>query len=219
MLNHINNKSMKKTNLIYKASILLLLCGLLCACDIPIGEIRIDQESKDYCLFAEGSYWIFQDSATYAIDSVVIDKPVYYDFSRSSVNAYNCESYSTRISSYSQDNIASRQVVLTTGEANSDLEKTCVLEVTTFGTMYHNGEIFEIVSNNHCVILVEKKANYSINGTTYFQVKIFEDNCRGEEKRIFYWAKHVGLIRTEIYNMYNNDTVIVKNLIRYNVKQ
>ncbi|MDL2309207.1 hypothetical protein LJC53_06465 [Bacteroidales bacterium OttesenSCG-928-C03] len=59
---------------------LLFLPLLFSGCDSWKTDLEalIDQESKDYCLFAEGSYWIYQDSATLDIDSVVIDIPIEY---------------------------------------------------------------------------------------------------------------------------------------------
>jgi len=194
----------------------LLLGMLLHACFKPEG-ILIDKESKDYCLFAEGSYWIYQDSATHIIDSVVIDKPISYSFGSEPKRDPYRETYSTHISFYSQDSVSSILFDLTTGEADSDLKKPCLLRSYFFATMYHNGEVFEKFPNFKSLpVLVKKEDSYLINGITYLNVKIFEENMRVGKKRICYWAKNIGLIRTEIYK---NDSVIVKNLIRYNVKQ
>ncbi|MDL2309208.1 hypothetical protein LJC53_06470 [Bacteroidales bacterium OttesenSCG-928-C03] len=204
---------MKEIRKIHKLVAMLFACGLLYACNYPAGEIKIDQESKDYCLFAEGSYWIYQDSATLEIDSVVIDNPIYYDFSRSSGNGYDCETYSSRISFYSHDTILSFYTRLTTSRANPDILKPCILVTDLRGVKYHNGEIGEILPNiNQNMTLFNKKHEYSINEVIYSEIKIFEDYYLN--KRI-YWAKHIGLIREETHI---NDSVIIKNLIRYNVK-
>ena len=55
----------------------LILCisiTLFTGCDSWKTDLKadIDQESKDYCLFAQGSYWLYQDSATLKIDSTVV---------------------------------------------------------------------------------------------------------------------------------------------------
>ena len=206
---------MKMFKLIYKIVTILLAGVLLTTCDKSIGEIRIDQESKDYCLFAEDSYWIYQDSTTLAIDSVVIDNPIGYRFSRSSGNGYKCETYFIHTSSYFQNNILSFESRLTTSHADPDILKPCLLFGEN-GISYRNGEIGENFphSRANTIILVEKKNNYSINGVSYSNVKVFEYNYLGI-KRIYYWAKYVGLIREEIYE---NDSVIVKNLVKYHVK-
>ena len=198
---------MRKNRHLVKAGIIVLLLSMLLNACFKLEELRIDQESKDYCLFKEGSYWIFQDSATHKIDSVVINQEISYEFSQD--GEYKRESYSTRVTSYSQDNISSWKVRLVSRFEN------CAFISDLFATMYHNGGEFEKIPNYHDVILVNKKDHYSITGITYSNVKIFEQNTI-ERINIFFWAKHIGLIRTEIYK---DDNIIVKNLIRYNVKQ
>ncbi|MDL2309209.1 hypothetical protein LJC53_06475 [Bacteroidales bacterium OttesenSCG-928-C03] len=205
---------MRKITKIHKIVAMLLACGLLYACDYPAGEIRIDQESKDYCLFAEGSYWIYQDSATLKIDSVVIDKPIYYNLRRSNGNGYDCETYSSRVSVYSHDTVLSFSTRLTTSQAYADDLKPCLLMYR--GIKYHNGGIGEMFPGFiNLIILLAQKNIYSINGITYSDVKIFEENYLAQ-KNIYYWAKHIGLIREEIYE--NDSLISVKNLIKYNVK-
>ncbi|MDR2834995.1 MAG: hypothetical protein LBV69_02160 [Bacteroidales bacterium] len=49
------------------------LCCLFYGCPAEKQEtVYIDQESKNYCLFKEGSYWIYQDSVSQKNDSVVL---------------------------------------------------------------------------------------------------------------------------------------------------
>ena len=183
---------------------MLLLSILLNAC-FKIEEIRIDQESKDYCLFAEGSYWIYQDSATLEIDSVIINNPIRYDFFRSKVNGCICEEYRSSISFYSHGVEFCSIVFLTTGDADH-----CIL-IKDLYVIYHSGDVNEYPT----MILFDKKDSYSINGVSYPSVKIFKDKSRYEQETIYYWAKNIGLIRTEIHK---EDSIIVKNLIKYNVK-
>ena len=207
---------MKKNRLFYKTVILLVFSGLFYGCEYPVGEIRIDQETKDYCLFEQGSCWIYQDSTSVTIDSVVIDKPISYSFSRSDWNGAKCEQYSSNISYASHDSSTSIHVILTTGFADSESQKPGVLILDFVDNpIYHNGEVGETVPLYQDIILLERTTNYSINNVNYSNVKIFERNYY-EKKKIYYWAKHVGLIREEIYE---NDTLIsVRNLIRYNVQ-
>ncbi len=208
---------MKTIKLIYKASIMLFISiSLFTNCDSPIGEIKIDRDTKDYCLFDQGSYWIYQDSATLETDSVIINNPVEYRFSRSNGNGYDCETYHIGITSYSHDTISSFGVRLTTAHADSKLLKPCVLmrNLPKY-TYYHNGGVSEKVPNFWNTVLLDKKDNYLINGVVFNNVKIFEYNYFNE-KKMYYWAKHVGLTRMEIYE---NDTVVtVRNLIEHNVK-
>jgi uncharacterized protein YkuJ len=97
-------------------------------------------------------------------------------------------------------------------DADPDISKPCVLREGSYfkgKPYYHSGGFL------NRLILVEKKGNYSINGVKYSNVKIFEWNYL-EEKKIFYWAKHIGLIRIEVYE--NDSIVSIRNLIKYNVK-
>ncbi len=197
---------MKAKNLILIAT--LFLCCT--ACEMSEGEIKIDQESKDYCLFAPGSYWIYQDSATLKEDSVAINS-ISYMFTRSVESGYDCEQY--RFGVYS--NVPFLDVRLTTGDADGSLLKPCILSTGTLGVKYHNGEVGECF-NYPDLVLLERKNSCILNETTYIDVKIFKDpNTYTETEKIIYWAKHIGLIREEIYT---NDSITVKNLIKYNVK-
>ena len=209
---------MKTIKLIPTLGIILLLSGCLnIACDFKLyPEIYIDQESKDYCLYAEGSYWIYQDSASHTIDSNVIEYPVTYTFSRSNWNGCKCETFYFGISSFADDTTIYFALRLTTGDADHELLKPCLL-LLAGEIKYHNGEIGETFPNiNSDFVLYTKNNNFQINGKTYADVKIFKCSYPNMKiEKIFYWAKHIGLIREEIYK---DSTVSVRNLIKYKVK-
>jgi len=207
---------MKTIKLIYKLGIILLLSGCLnIACDWSYKEIHIDQESKDYCLYAKGSYWIYQDSASHAIDSNVIEYPVSYTFSRSRENGCKCETFNFGILSFVDDTTLLHDFMLTTSSADPELLKPCLLEAEE--TKYHNGEIGETFPDiKGDFVLYAKNNNYQINGKTYTNVKIFKYSGPDKDvEKTFYWAKHIGLIREEIYK---DSTVSIRNLIKYKVK-
>jgi len=213
---------MRKINLIYKSVILLLLSGLLCACPLfpsKTYELLIDQETKDYCLFGEDSYWIYQDFAALNIDSVVVDKPVRYELGNyGEYNTWVFENYDTFFSLYSIDTTYVFFNRLTSKEANENSLEPCVLWGLT-GAIYHNGTIKRDVGQ---LIYHDKRDSYSINETIFNDIKIFmhyyyASYPTANQREIYYWAKHVGLIREEIY--INDSVISVRNLIRYNVKQ
>lgn len=209
---------MKNMKLVYKTIIIFMLCECLNACSLLTDtiEVKVDQKTKDYCLFAEYSYWIYQDSATLTMDSVVIDKPIEYDFSQQGWEYGGgdyLESYTTFFSLYSQDTIYSLRIDLSTGyKCDNSYLYTC-----SFGwdIIYHNGKINKTCEYYRNTILIDKKDSYSINGITYSDVKIFKKDIPQKENKIYYFAKHVGLIREETYK---NDNIAVKNLIKYNIK-
>jgi len=206
---------MEKIKLTYKIAImLLLLTVLLNACwwlftSKPTYDY-VDQETKDYCLFGEGSHWIFQDSVTLAIDSVVIDEPGHYEI-KVADNGSESDAYYISFSLYSQNSsFRSRSVLL----SHFYTKQLSVLS-TEFGKIYHSGDILIFYNYLKEILLIEKKNSYSTNGFTYSNVKVFKTS-KDEKEKVFYWAKHIGLIRIEVYE--NESLISVKNLIRYNVK-
>jgi len=217
---------MEKIKLSYKTVIMLLLVSvLLTAC--PEGswysKIYIDQESKDYCLFDQGSYWIYQDSATLAIEKVVIDNPIERTFQlymSSSDGGHRGETYSTMISSYSQNSKLSFNLTLSRIDFSADClfikdnDDTNYSDPKFKNSLYHNNQ--RVLLQDVELWLFEKKDDYMINGITFNNIKIFQDNYF-EKKRMYYWAKNIGLIRVERYD--EKDSLIsVSNLIRYDVK-
>jgi len=193
--------------------IMLLLALLLNAC-FKNKEIKIDQESKAYCLFDQGSYWIYQDSATLAVDSIVMNKDIGY--SNIPKNTFVPETYYTLVVSYSQDTIFNSHFRLTTDYADFGTKVATALEKNDCEFCYHSGETadFYYPNTRNKLTLLTKKNNYSVNGIKYDEIKIFEYNIKAE---IYYWAKHIGLIRVERYGEKDN-LISVKNLIRYNAK-
>jgi len=207
----------KSIKLIYKTCILLVLCGCLSAC-WKVSEIKIDKESKDYCLFGQGSHWIYQDSATLIIDSIVINKSVYYKFEQEGGGDGGpmCETYSTLISSYLKNNTRDFPVYLTTAGIGSLDEACCLTTDFEVGkVMYYNGQLGSSMQRRNRIILLEEKSSYSLSKITFNDVKVFESEDLNK-REIYYWAKHIGLIRKEIYE--TDSLISVRNLIKYDVK-
>jgi len=208
---------MKKMKLFYKLCAMLLLCGCLYAC-AKTYEVMIDQETKDYCLFGQGSYWIYQDSITFKIDSIFINDPIIHTLvENGGYDTWIWEDYYTRISLYSTDTVYNFSNQLSSKYADEKSLTPCILWSLN-GAQYHNGAIGKDV---YQLIYRNKKNNYLINKTTFNDVKTFmhyyyASKPKANQKEIYYWAKHIGLIREEIY--VNDSIVSVRNLIRYNVK-
>jgi len=197
--------------------IILLLSICFNAC-FKTKTILIDQESKDYCLFDQGSYWIYQDSATQAIDSVVVGSQIdrrIWDEGR-----FNCEAYLFSIVFHYQD-ATSRSQRFLSSKFYEDSKLTGILEDRGhINFYYHSGKVkeyFHLYGNTQIRLLfLMDKNQYFINEITFNNIKIFEFSVP-VKKEIYYWAKHVGLIREEKYDE-NDNLISVKNLIRYNVK-
>jgi len=193
----------------------LLLCILLNACwPYKVEKHLIDQESKDYCLFGKGSYWIYQDSTTLAIDSVVFNNIEYiYSEVEEEYNFHIAyETFNIVISSCSQNDqkeyLAHLAADVSTGLTLLGFQQEVAV--------YHNANIGLRVFR---LKFVEKKDVYLLNTTTFNNVKVFEfynNHITYPLEKRYYWAKHIGLIRIEVYE--NESLISVRNLIRYNVK-
>ena len=84
---------------------------LFCACPPArqtYEKFYVEQEVKDYCLFNEGSYWIYEDSVTNIIDSVVLIN-VKHDFEEISdfdeIHIKDYEYYSLKFQWYKEDTV------------------------------------------------------------------------------------------------------------------
>ena len=204
---------MKTIKLIYKTCILLLMVVCLTACPRSI-ILRIDSKTKDYCLFDEGSYWIYQDSATMMIDVVTIDKPITYMEDGGVCFGAGTEYCNTSFSSFSQDSTFYFSTMLSSHEVYRD-SMPVLLSRRILGigevTIYHNGDTINN-STFSGLELLKVKDSCTINGNTYYDVKFFKSSW---DEKGYYWAKHVGLIREETYS--NDSVVAVRNLVKYHV--
>jgi hypothetical protein len=214
---------MKMKKVIYTIAIsifaaLLLLLG----CDSWKTNLKadIDQESKDYCLFAPGSYWVYRDSATLETDKVVVEDVSYEKSTLANPKiSFLWEEYTMRLKYYKNDTDYNGSYILTSKYCDDDLVEAGIIKFCLLfasGGKYHNGEIGEC-SDYPILLLLERRNNYISNKVTYSNIKIFENSSSDLGiKKIIYWAKHIGLIREEIF--VNDNLVSVRNLIKYNVK-
>ena len=203
-----------------------------------------DDELYEYCAFDSLSYWIYEDSATQQIDSVVAQKKLR---KRSSVTKLN-GGYHDQVSTFSQqyEIVINDTSYLTTIEpevcwyhkyAEQSDYKLTSKEYYTIPLAFLHSDIYEYIQhypfvyanihypseNEYCYEIYAYKytafyGQYSINNKDYFDVKKIEARwSEDNDTYICYWSKNVGIIRSEVH--YNDTTrnPIIKNLIRYNV--
>ena len=202
---------------------------VLSGCDSWKADIiaKIDQESKNYCLFAKGSYWIYQDSATLLINSVTLNNIIYQKVSTANPKrSFGYEEYVMEMT-YSQDshNSYCGEYILTSeycDECNVEQGIFTPIELIKQGGMdlpyidflgyithYNNSNLYEILRSS---VYYEKfYEKYSIGNNIFNKVKVFHNK---REQIRTYWAKNVGIIRME----FGVDTLAVCNLIKYSVK-
>ena len=200
---------MKKMKLFCnKLCILFLLSTCLVSCFKPKYSYEyIDQETKDYCIFKEGSYWIYQDSVTNNTDSVILTRALLKWEERGHHNM--TEYYDREYWHYFSD----------TSIRLYSFMHPLRFPVIIFNSGIDYYEKFITIPHPEPIFLSSISIPYTVGENIFNNVKIskvqdpFGENYRAQ----FYWVKHIGIIRYEIYN-FNNEILNTYNLIRYNVK-
>jgi len=226
---------MKTIKLIHKGIVSVLLILLLfSSCDSWKTDLKadIDQESKNYCLFAPGSYWIYQDSATLEKDSAII---VNITYDKSTLATPKCpflwEEYTMKMKYFLKNNISfDGYQWLTSVRCDYDNVEAGIIKPILlidnneihnkylgFGSfnkiVYHNGSLSESVNATGYENYYE---NYKIGNNTFSKVKVFLSSFYNQPYQIrTFWAENVGIIRTEYIN---EEIFAVRNLIKYKVK-
>ncbi|MDR1345587.1 MAG: hypothetical protein LBK03_02655 [Bacteroidales bacterium] len=161
----------------------------------------LEQETKDYCLFDVGSYWIFQDSATLKTDSLVITKVTREMVPVCPECGEDLEVYDILYAYFQEDTSILMYGMLRchTGDSPDDFS------VLPYQSVYTD----KPVGTGSYKAYYE---SYSIANFTYSDVKEFSLERYGLD---MFFAKHIGCIRFEINT---NETDTVYNLIRYNIK-
>ncbi|GHV34411.1 hypothetical protein FACS1894178_1860 [Bacteroidia bacterium] len=206
------------------ASIIFTGCGLLFnSKDILVS---IDEETKEYCLFEMGSYWIYQDSATLEYDSIFILNTVEkhpenaqnmrtgkstYEFEEIWMYGYIAGAYDTLRQFYMRITTAFEE----NGTNTNHIAKPtlCLLNYEGMSSVYyHNGTIGEQYLG---IYFMDSISEIYLNDNVYFYVKQFEE-IEPTNVKTYYISKNVGLIRIETQD---GEQRTVKNLIRYNIVQ
>jgi hypothetical protein len=219
---------MKLIKLISKLTIGIIIL-LYSACN-KVFDADIDQESKDYCLFGQDSYWVYQNSTTFETDTVVISDVSY----KKTGNLCLWEEYTmiTRCFLNSHNNIYySGSYVLTSQYSdytnvkygNIHIQLICrnKIDEIYFDSMYKDYTNYRNGSfryNYYDGINYENYyENYQVENKAFSKVKVFLSPFSQSYQIRTYWAKNVGIIRTE-YIGEDGNTFAVRNLIKYNVK-
>ena len=192
---------------------------LLCGCFFfrrSYTYCNIKQETKDYFLFKEGSYWIYQDSLTNIIDSVILQKSI--SKFKEVQTGWEYGGHSDMIETYK--NIYCHYI--------DDTVFYLFFQISDYDRSIHYPEYLDF-ENSFPVIVFNSNKQYKIfnifagifqDFTLEYSIgkNIFNDVRVGGDTIKYYWAKNIGLIRYEIYD---SDTTISNayNLIRYNVSQ
>jgi hypothetical protein len=201
----------KKKQLLFLA--IAISTALLAARCAKPQTIYIDQETKDYCLFDVGSYWIFQDPATLKTDSIVI-VDIKHDFMHGASTGYNnVETYVIQYACFYED--------------TSILMMKVIEDDGVYDISHLDSSVFfikdSLIRFPYAFYLRYNKKyayypSYSICNTTYYEVKqwFYKPYLNPQQCECnVYLAKHIGFICCELAA---ENISMKRNLIRYNVK-
>lgn len=176
----------------------LLIIGANCKKEKP--TYYMPQEFKDYVMFPEGSYWIYEDSITKNIDSISLYKTnmlVKDDDHVYCICKY--ETITQEFHSSFSNNIFLRYIE----PFLADFENKYAFYLNSM-----SGYIFIFPQSSFGDPFKYKYFNYIIiNDTIYESVHVFERKMQGEDILIHYFVKHIGIIKRKIITT-DNDTIV-----------
>lgn len=189
----------------------------------------INQDTKDYCVFPEGSYWVYQDSVTGILDSVYL---VEQRISVSNPGDTNYESESIiNIYKYYNNNVLLIDEYYARIHADIDEHYYSIENILLLDTLgsydwiyYWNRDeewggkgllglySLELYNKYLAIIIDEVEYRDIICNLKYYNNR---KNKTSEDKCYFYWARHVGLVKAVFHA--NTDSTVTKNLVRYHI--
>lgn len=226
---------MMKINFRYLAYVLIIVFPFISSCrpDPPVvpnqcsGCIQYHvSDVKNWLYFQSGTYWIYEEATSGAIDSVYVTSNTYDDGNSQSA-FFRCETFSSYYNYYF--NYLSD---------NSNLcdntfwgEKRCIIvrrskyypgdfvgETITFFYRPRTGDYGYTWNNTGSITSVENCLDsLVIDSSIYYQVSVMKETINITEERQstkFYYSEHIGIIKKELL-----DSNQVWNLIRYNIVQ
>jgi len=194
-----------------KKAILVLFCCLpILGCE-KTEYYYLNQEIKDWGLFNEGSYWVYRNINNGDLDSVYVTSTREYsdkndaDKRITSVNEaidinYSCsDNIKTKVTLYSYDVFT---LIVSQDDEIQDINSEFILF-----RLKSNGDIIE---NSSQYSIIEKLADFSVNGTTYLDVIHIKTTVENQYfNPVFsmdnsiheYWvSKHNWIIKKKVLN-------------------
>jgi len=188
--------------------ILMLLLGCKCK-DDGVPTLYLSQESKDYCLYQPGSWWVYQSEQSLQYDTLKITG-VQNEILFSKNTNQNFERY--KISIEIKQLLGVKAIELETGDRESNLYAKH--NGGSSDMLYFDSPSYtkDSISDGPYWKYTEYVDSLSIKNETYHSIKYFSSFKLIEYKNI-YWAKHIGIIKLEKPNGE------IWNLVNYSVKQ
>jgi hypothetical protein len=179
----------------------------------------VSQEFRDYLLFQKGSYWIYQDDSTKAVDCTYLAGSPSYSIYKTGDHEKSDPSIEQYLLSFTSGVYQGFQIFSTINDRNY------LVVFFSFGH-YGFGMIDQMIPDSNYYIdkdpfgyfkVSPLISSIDINAVTYHQViNTRFNNISGESTFTFYFAKHVGLVK--IYGNWDNQNQSW-SLLRYHVVQ
>jgi len=186
----------------------LLLGGCKCK-DDEVPTLLLSQESKDYCLFLPGSWWVYQNETTLQYDTLTITN-VENAFFYSKNSNDNTERYTI---SFKQKELFSKNSIrLDRGTIESYLGFTYnggFGDELYFDRPTYRKDSISILNSLKFKVHLD---SMEFKSSRFYSVKHFESLSPIEYKNI-YWVNNIGMVKLE---KPNGD---IWNLINYSVQQ
>ena len=194
--------------------LLILICFLpfvlFCCKDKERQTIYIDQETKDYCDFKTGSWWVYKEEKTGMVDTVSVynyENKIVSIEELSPVDFEQTRAF-TIWSSYGHDLTKASPLIKIAADnginMNATVEEQYPYAISYPSIIYYTldtiGSKREIYAGDEI-----KYENYNdsieLEGKIYYQVKEFSTSAFSSKKhKSIFWAKHIGRIRFETFN-------------------
>lgn len=211
-----------KTKFIFCCFLLPLAAMVFWGCpsEKPIGDIKMLQELRDYTIFREGTYWIYQDLAKDIEDSVYITKTEDYEL-RGNPNE-GCTMSGTEIyfySTYYQKNfIQDFEFYCNLSNFQRSIINSDMNVIFFSGSYYENEKERPLHFGDKAWYTTYDTLYplYSLLNKSYEHVKVFSVSAIQYNTIMpikSYHAPHIGMIQKEM------EDSTVWQLVRYNIVQ
>ena len=184
----------------------------------PKPEFFIDQDTKDFCVFKVGSWWLYEEVNTAQQDCVWVTQMNEKKFESNYVNNVRNGIQMIMFSTWWD-----KQITCWGGADVAFPDKNIFRELIVFPLALEDNTYLSSIDTSdkyepyygYKLQLFDTLNTYNLSGKNYQNVKIFRVNIGLHQywQKKIYWAKYIGKIR------YERGDGTIWNLINYKVEQ
>lgn len=190
----------------------------------PLPHHTVSQETLDYCVFQNGTRWIYEEKNTLVVDTFTV-----YEFEKIKMDFddrnYTVDDYLYKLKSsilgygindfYDFRIFPEHKYAKGVDVCHSAGPYTQGLWPVEYFDAQDTGTVFQQYVMNPGMKYIAFYDTLELEGKLYHNVKVFEyiEPFENSYPQKIYWAKHIGRIRFELYNGG------IWNLIEYTIKQ